>query len=336
MTEANLYKHRFDLLTGLFDRFKGVIRLRTRGDELEMVAKAVAYEFHRQKIREANETDVKVWAISKVGSVMPERDIIVAVDELIHPCDVLIRANTGRLDFGHLRFQEYLVARELAENREIDIAELLDDPWWHDALVLYAQIAREFDWILDSVSSKSSVNRARATLDSMFKTRKEPERSELLRRLAARAALERVEGPSAFKRIKAQGPSAVMAAEARYNRVRELDLLQKREAVLDMEIDALERSLHERLTSLERSDALLQTEATDSSGAHGTTRIAKRKKVADPFVQQIRAERSKKTRQRSDLQRTILTEMSRANVDIGESLVRRMLRQLSEPVKESD
>jgi hypothetical protein len=103
-----------------------------------------------------------------------------------------------------------------------------------------------------------------------------------------------------------------------------------------MEIDALERSLHERLTSLERSDALLQAEATDSSGAHGTTRIAKRKKVADPFVQQIRAERSKKARQRSDLQRTILTEMSRANVDIGESLVRRMLRQLSEPVKESD
>lgn len=247
-TEASLYRKRFELLTGAFDLYKQVRRLRSRTESLSATAQAVALEMHRKKRREAPEEEIRKWARRDLRHLLSQSEIDSAIDELIHPCEILVRTNTGLLDFGHMRFQEYLAAREMGENRTVAIETLLGDPWWQDTFMLYAQTAKEVEWILDRASTHGMLRRANATLKKMFSVRKEPERSQLLSRLASRTMLETEEGEFVFDELRASGPRAVSAADAHFARQEQLET---QIATLSKEI----RDLDDMLVSLERAQA---------------------------------------------------------------------------------
>ncbi|MFT7640349.1 MAG: flagellar biosynthesis GTPase FlhF, partial [Pirellulaceae bacterium] len=100
VSEANLYKSRFDLLTGVFDRYKGVNRQKNLQDNLKRTAQTAAYELHSRRIREAPEKELRGWVKRRLGKIMSEDILDSCMEELISPCEVLIRGRTGLVDFG--------------------------------------------------------------------------------------------------------------------------------------------------------------------------------------------------------------------------------------------
>jgi hypothetical protein len=64
------------------------------------------------------------------------------LDDLAHS-GLLAEAPAGRHAFSHLTFQEYLAARHVAAVPDLakDLADNVDDPWWHESILLYAASA---------------------------------------------------------------------------------------------------------------------------------------------------------------------------------------------------
>ena len=64
------------------------------------------------------------------------------LDDLAHS-GLLAEAPAGRYAFSHLTFQEYLAARHVAAAPDLVkiLADNVDDPWWHEAILLYAAAA---------------------------------------------------------------------------------------------------------------------------------------------------------------------------------------------------
>jgi len=64
------------------------------------------------------------------------------LDDIAHS-GLLAEAPAGRYAFSHLTFQEYLAARHVAATPELvkSLADSVDDPWWHETVLLYAATA---------------------------------------------------------------------------------------------------------------------------------------------------------------------------------------------------
>ena len=56
---------------------------------------------------------------------------------------LVIETPAGRYSFAHLTFQEYLAARHVSASPDLvkSLAEDVDDPWWHETILLYAATA---------------------------------------------------------------------------------------------------------------------------------------------------------------------------------------------------
>lgn len=85
----------------------------------------------------------------------------------------------GQFGFGHLRFQEYLSARELLNDRGREIISIMADPWWHDVLLFYAELASSLDWLIISVAGSEVADKAWDTLGHMVKKRSPTEARQL-------------------------------------------------------------------------------------------------------------------------------------------------------------
>ena len=64
------------------------------------------------------------------------------LNDLAHS-GLLAEAPAGRYAFSHLTFQEYLAARHVAATPDLVkiLADNVDDPWWHESILLYAASA---------------------------------------------------------------------------------------------------------------------------------------------------------------------------------------------------
>lgn len=102
---------------------------------------------------------------------------MVAFDELIETASILEPMTyDGQLGFGHLCFQEYLVACELKENRGIEIAHQLYDGWWRGALTLFSQMTENIEFLISWLAQYGTVSDASETLESMLAVRPRSER----------------------------------------------------------------------------------------------------------------------------------------------------------------
>jgi len=192
-TEVELYKVRLRLLVGDYDANKGSRRLASRRDTLLSLARALAFQLHSDNRRSALEEELATWAKEWLRGKLKEEAATVAVSELIFPCNILVpMTRDGQFGFGHLRYQEYLVAEELRRNRTIEVGPLLALSWWRGPLVFLAQLIEDVEFLMKEALETRMVTEARPTLETLAEYLSADQRGEYLGKLKRRLNAEKL------------------------------------------------------------------------------------------------------------------------------------------------
>jgi hypothetical protein len=149
-TEIKLYDDRIKLLTGYYDSVKNIsTRISLTPQNLELLAKKIAFQMHLLGKRVIEFSDLEALAIKELNQSLSKQEIIKGLKDLIDPCNILVPMNDeGHYGFGHLRFQEHLSAIELLSNRSINLLNLLPINWWQGALLLMSQMTNDVSWLI--------------------------------------------------------------------------------------------------------------------------------------------------------------------------------------------
>jgi hypothetical protein len=188
VSEYSLYQKRFELLSGVFDKHKGIIRMRNDPERLISSARKIAFEMHSQHERSLDSNLMVAFLGFKYGD---EAEAI--VEELISPAEILHLEADGSYTFGHLRFQEYLASEHINHARNTTPKYFYKDSWWHDTLILYSQHAEQIEWIVNSILTSESAVTFKALISNMISVRPLIERQKLTSRLEIALADERDE-----------------------------------------------------------------------------------------------------------------------------------------------
>ncbi|MBS3796141.1 NACHT domain-containing protein [Pseudoalteromonas sp. BDTF-M6] len=178
--ETSLYKKRFELLSGVFDRFKGSKRQVCDSSELIECARILAYLMHSANKRE--------WALDTILRKLNDyyddsSKLEMLVRELQTPSEILLINSNGKLGFGHLRFQEYLASEHIDKQQNHRIDKKLKSSWWHDVLVLYSQHAFQIEWLVNDAASGGYVTKVKTLLREMVANRPQKELQTLTSRI---------------------------------------------------------------------------------------------------------------------------------------------------------
>lgn len=193
-SEIRMYEERMRLLLGQYDIHKKISRITSHRHHLETLSRKIAYYLHSHGKREEEIDRIHEIAFTTFRSFISEKRCKVAVNELIDPCNILVpMSEEGRLGFGHLRFQEYLVACELESNRGINLRVLVGQPWWEGPFLLLAQKIESIDWFLIGLAVKGLVGRHRDFIDKLIAVRPTVEQPGLRELLNAHAALDLID-----------------------------------------------------------------------------------------------------------------------------------------------
>ena len=139
-TGSELYIKRVELFTGLYDHHRGIKRTSTPPDFLQEVARQMAFLFHEREVRSLLYEEAVAAMRKALQPKYKNHKIKKAVDELINPCNILLMDEINRkVSFGHLRFQESLVAQVLSTKQRYELLSYLHNPFWRGAFTLLAE-----------------------------------------------------------------------------------------------------------------------------------------------------------------------------------------------------
>lgn len=183
LSEVRLYGDRMSLLTGTLDTHKLVpTRVTTRQDDLIMIASKIAFWLHTEACREEGREVLYQIASERCQPGITAKAACRAVDELADVCEVLVpMTGDGKLGFGHLRYQEFLVACEMTRQQWRDLYKYLDSEWWHDSFVLFAQMYDRLDKMFVDIAENGLLGKSRRVVESMIRAR--PADEAVLRRV---------------------------------------------------------------------------------------------------------------------------------------------------------
>lgn len=178
--ETALYRKRFELLSGVFDRYKGSKRQVSDSNELIDCARILAYLMHSANKREWTLETI----LEKLGDYYENKSKLeVLVSELQNPSEILLVNLNGKLGFGHLRFQEYLCSEHIDKQQNHRIEKKLKSSWWHDVLMLYSQHAFQIEWIINDAANGGYTRKVRKLLKKMVANRPQKEAEILYSRI---------------------------------------------------------------------------------------------------------------------------------------------------------
>jgi len=151
-TEINLYEERLRLFYGDYDLHKQVKRTKSHREDLDYIARKTAFIFHSDNKRNMPMETIEKELISLIGEEKYSKEQIhLIVNELVRPCNILIEEEPNSYSFGHLRYQEYLVAKELTLNRGLEIINYLSNYWWKGSLILFSQLTDDIEFIINQM-----------------------------------------------------------------------------------------------------------------------------------------------------------------------------------------
>lgn len=188
-TESSLYEKRFELLSGMFDRFKNIQRMTNAPDELIKLAKYLAFEMHNKEKRSFTLMAAKdICRKSNFGYSHNKIDSL--VDELVTPAEIIALKSDGKYDFGHLRFQEYLASKEINSRKSFNFSKVITNKWWEDVFILYSQHAPDVEWIITQATSDGYSTTIRDLLISISNNQPEAIRNKLIKRIEIAKSVE--------------------------------------------------------------------------------------------------------------------------------------------------
>ncbi|QYK14597.1 hypothetical protein K0I63_08980 [Shewanella rhizosphaerae] len=156
--ESEIYNERLSLLLGKYDANKKIRRQELGSDELLSCAKALAWIMHSHGIRTISQEEAIKNLKVKIGSKYTTGLILKCVKELEEPCTVLVRDKvSGKLSFGHFRFQEHLASLELRDNRTIDLSTIIVRDWWRGAFSLFAQSVDDIESTIEELTRADKI-----------------------------------------------------------------------------------------------------------------------------------------------------------------------------------
>jgi hypothetical protein len=177
---------------------------------MESVCKALAFKLHKVGRRSARKDWLVDSAFEQLRSTLGREQIEKAVEELVHPGDVLVpMTETGELGFGHLRYQEFLVASFLREDRSVHLADFVSNDWWAGVLRMLLAMTSSAEWFVKEIAMSSCVNWE--VVDAIVSSRPQLDRenlrnifgqfkrSEALRAVAAALEDESVPNPEEWE-----------------------------------------------------------------------------------------------------------------------------------------
>jgi hypothetical protein len=178
--EHEIYEQRFSLLTGEYDKSKGVTRQKFSRKILMQAAMALAYEMHTKKVRELSDIDCIQTISRKLRLENRQSDATKLFSEMISPSNIIYFDKLSKkYSFGHFRFQEYLVSEQISLDRNIDVIDLISQTWWAGALCLFSQ-KTDITFIFEQIIQEGGdVERSNNILRQMIKASPKEKRTGL-------------------------------------------------------------------------------------------------------------------------------------------------------------
>ncbi|GGA77049.1 hypothetical protein GCM10011369_18690 [Neiella marina] len=179
-TESEIYKERFRLLAGEYDKHKEICRQKNTPQHLIECAQKIALEMHNRGIRSAEKTEIFEFMKKNLSHKFNDHMLNICLIELIDPCNILLLDPiTRKYIFGHFRFQEFLVSEEL-KNRNTEITEKLSNVFWIGALCLYSQ-DNDISFVLDEAYNRfGNLEKYEKTLRSMIHSSRSEDKNFLI------------------------------------------------------------------------------------------------------------------------------------------------------------
>jgi hypothetical protein len=179
-TEARLYDERLRLMLGVYDIHKKVKRISTHSTLLHLLARKIAFRLHIEHKRYESMSELEKWAETFMKGHVPKGKESHSLRELVDPCNILLpMTDDGKYGFGHLQYQEHLVAQEIAQNRGIDIVPLMEQSWWRGAFCIYAQMNQDLDALVWRLAQEGQFYRVSNTIHAMARKLSGGRRSDL-------------------------------------------------------------------------------------------------------------------------------------------------------------
>lgn len=203
INEIELYKERMRLLLGQYDVHKKIKRLKSTVNDLEYVSRKVAFTIHNLERRHLHQSEI-LQSLRLIATRLSSEKLELAVAELVDPCNVLMpMTEDGELGFGHLRYQEYLVACELMANRGQGVGKLLREPWWRGAMVLFSQSTDNIDFLANWVINHGHYADVLTTFREMVKVRPEEEQSRIVAKFSDQVVEVDIDATDEIDKIQA-------------------------------------------------------------------------------------------------------------------------------------
>jgi hypothetical protein len=153
-TEVELYARRFELLLGKWEKAKLIVALPARARQrYYYFIMSLAVEMHKAEKRVVSYEDALEHS-SSFRIIGYHRTPSSMLNDCINR-GLLTQETLGGLSFGHLTYQEYLVADWLVrDNPTSFIARKIGEHWWIKALEFYAAKRGDIGGLINKVSEK--------------------------------------------------------------------------------------------------------------------------------------------------------------------------------------
>ena len=192
-SEIRLYEERMRLLIGDYDIHKRVKRITSQRYFLRLASQKIAYRLHVAARREGSREEFYEWTCRALRGQLPSKACHTLVDELVDPCGILCpMTEDGRLGFGHLRYQEYLVALELLQNRSIHILEVARQGWWRGVMVMFSKLNESIEWFLKELVIGNTIQIVQDVAMAMIEARPREERLGLRSYLTENTVIDEI------------------------------------------------------------------------------------------------------------------------------------------------
>jgi hypothetical protein len=159
-SRTEIYSNRFDLLLERWDRMRRVPgRVRIRSADKILLLSRLAFRIHKRNRSRFSGQDLESVWLDGISELYPEVTLDALIWELHRSNNVITNIGDDEYSFGHLSYQEFLVAKEVVNRQNpAFLVDKFEESWWRQVLIFYAGIAGNIDRLFDKLLSRRPIS----------------------------------------------------------------------------------------------------------------------------------------------------------------------------------